>query len=128
MHSYGISPERFQSDAGLNAFWNVLSVNKDKYGETFVSAMEAKNYPFFGLQFHPEKLFSIFSSSYDGKMNRSWSALNISKFFSNFFVGLARSNTNTFANSSLDLENELVENFKFFRTPQTDWRDDIYIF
>ena len=39
----------------MDQFWDILSVNKDVNGLEFVSTIEAKNYPIFGTQFHPEK-------------------------------------------------------------------------
>ena len=62
-HECGITPEHFANNAKLTAFYNVLSTNKDKKGVAFVSTMEAKNYPIFGTQWHPEKIM-LFVFSY----------------------------------------------------------------
>lgn len=35
--------------------FDVLSVNDDKKGRTFVSTIEGKKLPFYGVQWHPEK-------------------------------------------------------------------------
>ena len=40
---------------GLGSFWDVLGTNEDAKGVTFVSLAEAKAFPFFAAQFHPEK-------------------------------------------------------------------------
>ena len=37
------------------SMFDVLSTNKDKKGTAFVSTIEAKKYPFYGVQWHPEK-------------------------------------------------------------------------
>ena len=39
----------------MEKFWQVFSVNHDNEGTEFISAMEAKEFPFFATQFHPEK-------------------------------------------------------------------------
>jgi len=39
----------------LREFFDILTINSDKSGKTFVSAIEAKDFPFYGVQFHPEK-------------------------------------------------------------------------
>lgn len=42
-------------NARLSAMFDVLSVNDDKQGRTFVSTIEGKKLPFYGVQWHPEK-------------------------------------------------------------------------
>lgn len=39
----------------MRTTWDVLSVNLDREGKEFVSSMEAKRYPFYATQFHPER-------------------------------------------------------------------------
>lgn len=39
----------------VRSFFDILTINNDKNGRSFVSSIEAKNYPFYGVQFHPEK-------------------------------------------------------------------------
>ena len=39
----------------LYDFFEPLAYNKDLAGTKFLSAMMAKHYPFYGVQFHPEK-------------------------------------------------------------------------
>ena len=40
---------------GMEKFWNPLSVNWDMHGLKYLSTLEAKEYPFVAVQFHPEK-------------------------------------------------------------------------
>jgi gamma-glutamyl hydrolase len=54
-HHYGIFPEHFAATEALSSFYDILSLNKDRQGVEFVSTMEAKKYPIFGTQWHPEK-------------------------------------------------------------------------
>ena len=50
----------------MDQFWDILSVNKDVNGLEFVSTIEAKNYPIFGTQFHPEKNAYEWAPKYPG--------------------------------------------------------------
>jgi gamma-glutamyl hydrolase len=54
-HGAGITPEHFKSYSKLDATFSVLSTSFDRNGVEFVSTMEAYNYPFYGVQWHPEK-------------------------------------------------------------------------
>jgi gamma-glutamyl hydrolase len=54
-HHYGIYPDHFYSTETLSSFYDVLSLNQDRQGIEFVSTMEAKKYPIYATQWHPEK-------------------------------------------------------------------------
>merc|ERR1712183_490038 len=57
-HQRGISPEAFVSDRLLSSMFKIISTNIDRLGKPFVSTIEAKNttmFPFYGVQWHPEK-------------------------------------------------------------------------
>ena len=54
-HKGGIIPKRFSESQKLVDFYRSLSTNEDKKGVTFISTVEAKKYPFYGVQWHPEK-------------------------------------------------------------------------
>jgi gamma-glutamyl hydrolase len=54
-HSQCLTPENFARFETLQNFWYVLSTNKDWDGVEFISLMEAKHYPMWGSQYHPEK-------------------------------------------------------------------------
>ena len=52
---YGLHPDKFQTDKQLASMFTATAYSYDKLNQPFVSAMESKNYPFFGVSFHPEK-------------------------------------------------------------------------
>lgn len=54
-HHYGIYTEHFEKTDSLSSFFNVLSTNKDRKGDEFISTIEAYDYPIYGTQWHPEK-------------------------------------------------------------------------
>lgn len=98
-HGYCLTEQNF-TRFGLDNDWNVLTINKDKNGLQFISSLESKNYPFYGVQFHPEKNMFEFKST--AKIPHSWNATKVSQYFANFFIEEARKNDHSFP----DLEAE----------------------
>ena len=54
-HMMGLSPEKFKSSGLLNSAYKIVSWNYDRKGKKFVSTIEGKIYPFYGVQWHPER-------------------------------------------------------------------------
>jgi gamma-glutamyl hydrolase len=54
-HEYGISPADFLQNNNLRRFYNVLATSIDDKGKEYVAAIEAKYYPVYGVQWHPER-------------------------------------------------------------------------
>ena len=92
----------------LDAFWNIITTNKDKQGVEFVSSFEAKNYSFFGVQFHPEKNTYEWSPTYN--IDRSLDAIRLQQFLANKFVNASRQNSHTFPNQTY-LNSLLIYNY-----------------
>jgi hypothetical protein len=62
--------------------WHILSVNRYE-GFEFISSIEHKKYPFYGVQFHPEK------NAFEWKIEsipHSADAILVEQFYGNFFV------------------------------------------
>ena len=54
-HKLGISPTRFRKHKNLDNFYRIVSTSKDRKGREFVSTIEGRYYPFYGVQWHPER-------------------------------------------------------------------------
>jgi imidazoleglycerol phosphate synthase glutamine amidotransferase subunit HisH len=54
-HKMGLSPSDFKKSKMLHRFYKIISTNKDRKGKEFVSTIEARDYPFYGVQWHPER-------------------------------------------------------------------------
>ncbi len=54
-HQRGITPSQFMQDKNLTDMFHVTSTNFDLDGREFVSTIEARDFPFYGVQYHPEK-------------------------------------------------------------------------
>lgn len=72
-------------------FLDIVAKNKDKKGLEYVSAIKFKKYPFYGVQFHPEKPNFEWL---DETIPHGELAINASTHFSNTFINEARKNRN----------------------------------
>lgn len=69
--------------AGIAEKLNVLSMNTVD-DVTFVSSMESTKYPFYGVQFHPEK--NLYEWVNGKKIPHNMQAVLVTQYFANFFV------------------------------------------
>jgi gamma-glutamyl hydrolase len=53
-HNFGLSPTQFLKSKNLREFYNIVGINYDRKNQPFISIIESYNYPFYGIQFHPE--------------------------------------------------------------------------
>ncbi|XP_077980799.1 gamma-glutamyl hydrolase-like [Glandiceps talaboti] len=97
-HSWGLTPKNYTKNSKLSNFYQVISTNVDEKGLEFISVMEAIKYPFYGVQWHPEK--NIFEWSVKEHMNHSKDAVTISLYMANFMVNEARQSHHTFPNKA----------------------------
>jgi len=104
-HAWGVTPEEFSTIPKLANFFNVLSTNKDRAGKVFVSTIEAKNYPIFASQWHPEK--NQFEWNPTEAIAHSLTAIQSMQYMADFFVNQARQNTRHYSADSL-LEKRLI--------------------
>lgn len=92
-HHFCVLTENF-TDLGLNNDWKILSTNKDMDGLEFVSAVEHKHYPYYAVQFHPEK--NVYEWPSSKAILHTRNAIKASQFFAEFFVDEARQSTHSF--------------------------------
>ena len=107
-HNWCLSPSNF-SNFKMNEFWNVLSTNHDKNGFEFISLLEAKDYPIWGSQFHPEKHAYEWTLHYP-KIPHDLKSIHAGAFFAEFFVEETRKNGHTFSDRQSE-ESHLIYNF-----------------
>jgi len=82
-HNYSINIETFQSHPTLNEMFNVLTTTIYK-NNTFLSTIQSKTRPFFGLAWHPEK--PNFEWVNHQKIIRNPESIIIGNSISKFFV------------------------------------------
>ncbi|KAM4617082.1 gamma-glutamyl hydrolase [Polymixia lowei] len=87
-HQYGITVKTFQENEKLHNFFTILSTNIANNGAHFVSTMEGKRYPFYGVQWHPE----VNRFQWDPKRHfpHSANAVQVASLLAEFFVNEGR--------------------------------------
>ncbi|KAG7237421.1 hypothetical protein INR49_032393 [Caranx melampygus] len=83
-HHYGLEVQTFQENEKLRNFFSILSTNVAENDVHFVSTLEGKRYPFYGVQWHPE----VNRFQWDKKLNfpHSAHAVQLSSLLAEFFV------------------------------------------
>uniref|UniRef100_A0AAQ6A4M4 folate gamma-glutamyl hydrolase n=1 Tax=Amphiprion ocellaris TaxID=80972 RepID=A0AAQ6A4M4_AMPOC len=83
-HHFGVTVQNFQENKKLNSFFSLLSTNVAENGAHFISTIEGKRYPFYGVQWHPE----VNRFQWDRKKNypHSARAVQLSSLLAEFFV------------------------------------------
>ncbi|KAM3966442.1 gamma-glutamyl hydrolase A-like [Aphomia sociella] len=107
-HQFCIIDENLKSH-NLVKDWRVSSHSTDDKGVVFIATIENKRYPFYGVQFHPEKI------SFEWKLKKdiphSFDAVKANRYFMDFFVQECRKSIHAFQNE--DEENSyLIYNYQ----------------
>jgi gamma-glutamyl hydrolase len=119
-HVSGFQPKTFADNANLKKFFRVLSTNTDGNGSSFVSTIEAVQYPISGTHWHPEK--NNFEWGQIGKLGykaipHSAPAVLLSQYMANNFVSRARKSRHGFASVEAE-QKALISNFPTVSDPQ----------
>ena len=97
-HQWCLTPQNF-TKYNMDNFWTLLATGNDRNGLEFVAVIEAKDYPIWGTQFHPEKNSFEWTLKYPD-IPHSLDAIKSASFFSNFFVEQSRKSQHSFENRS----------------------------
>lgn len=107
-HHYGLTVETFQKHEILHNFFTMLSTNIAVNGLRFVSTMEAKRYPFYGVQWHPEGNAFLWSRGLN--FSHSAHAVHLSSLMAEFLVSEGRKSSHHFDNPAEEASS-LIYNF-----------------
>ncbi|CAG9812107.1 unnamed protein product [Chironomus riparius] len=88
--------------------WSVISTNRDWNNLEFISSIEHKAYPFYGVQFHPEK--NLYEWVQNKNISHTANAIKASQYFSQFFVNQARKSNHKFKDS-MTVDSYVIYNF-----------------
>lgn len=105
-HKYSLTLEAFEANEKLRSFYRLISTNTDPQGITFVSTMEALQYPIYGTQWHPEANRFIWKESLDAP--HCPLGVRMSYLLADFFINEARRNLHRFA-SKEEEESALID-------------------
>ncbi|XP_028854553.1 gamma-glutamyl hydrolase [Denticeps clupeoides] len=106
-HSWSLSLQNYSRNAKLKRFYRVLTTNSDGKKE-FVSTVEAYRYPFYAVQWHPEK--SPFEWVDKPGMIHSVTAVRASFYTASFFISEAMKSQHRFSSPSVE-EKALIYNY-----------------
>merc|ERR1712198_523180 len=76
----------------------------------YISTIEAKKYPFVGVQFHPEKNIFEWATNTVGNIPHNKHAVSIALYFSTYFINMARRSHHSFPTREIE-EKNLIYNF-----------------
>ncbi|KAM3867446.1 gamma-glutamyl hydrolase [Diretmus argenteus] len=93
-HHYGVTVKTFQENEKLDKFFTILSTNIARNRAHFVSTIEGKRYPFYGVQWHPE----VNRFQWDSKLHypHSPNAVRVSSLLAEFFGNEGRRSLHCF--------------------------------
>jgi len=97
-HEFGITPKHFNNVPGLVNFFDALSTNEDMKGTPFISTIEAKKYPIYGTQWHPE--IAVFE--WVLKSEHSADSIEVNTWMGRFFINECRKNDNHFIDADAE--------------------------
>lgn len=106
-HSWSLSLQNYSRNAKLKMFYKILSTNTDGKID-FISTMEANRYPFYAVQWHPEK--SPFEWVDKPGMTHLGSAVRASFYTASFFISEAMKSFHHFSSPSEE-DKALIYNF-----------------
>ncbi|XP_060083766.1 gamma-glutamyl hydrolase-like [Ylistrum balloti] len=124
LHDYGLTPQNFSENCLLNTFYCVMSTNFDRNGKEYISSMEAVNYPFYGVQFHPEK--NVYNWDLHFVNNHDAHAIQVAHYFADFFLAEARQSYHSFPTVNEEVR-ALIDNHQPVFS-EDDTFQDIYYF
>lgn len=115
-HHYCVTEDDFKK-FGLDQDWTVISTNKDKNGLDFISTVEHKKYPYYGVQYHPEKnLYEWYESS---TILHTANAVQASQYFAQFFIEESRKSLHKFKTAG-ETNRFLIYNFPAYFTGRNE--------
>lgn len=118
--------EKNLSWTGLSEKWKVLSTNVDeKLGLEFISWLVSEEFPFAGVQFHPEK--NAYEWRGDLRINHSPDAIRASRLFTDWLVSQASNNSHYFK-SGEEEKAALIYNYAPVYTRERLIYQQIYLF
>ncbi len=125
-HNLALPLKLFRENEKLGHFYRVITTNVDRNGVEFVSTMEAKKYPFYSVQWHPEKVSFEWCSI--KPIPHCAASIELSQYISNFFVQEARYSKHKFA-SEKEEKGLLIYNYNptYIGTESTIF-EQIYLF
>ncbi|XP_059216448.1 gamma-glutamyl hydrolase A [Stomoxys calcitrans] len=114
-HKYCITKQRLEMFK-IAKLWRVLATNEDENGLEFISIVEHKEFPFFGAQFHPERVMFEHMGPQD-HCHHCISCFKLNQYFARFFVDQCSKSDNRFANYDDELRHSIYNFPSIYTAP-----------
>ncbi|XP_063587694.1 gamma-glutamyl hydrolase-like [Penaeus indicus] len=126
-HHFCVTPKNF-SDFGVDKVYRPLAYSCDKRGVEYVAMAEGKDFPFFAVQFHPEKApYEWTTAPGHNEIPHTRVAVHLSAFLADVFISKARRSTHRFANATEESAS-LIYNFPALYTGAKSPLEQVYVF
>ncbi|XP_051878628.1 gamma-glutamyl hydrolase-like [Pristis pectinata] len=123
-HKWSLSVKTFTSNTKLKNFYKILATNTDSQKIEFISTMEARRYPIYAVQWHPEK--NPYEWNPKKSIPHSSNAVKLAWYMADFFVNEARKNWHHFPNETEE-EKALIYNYVPVYTGNFSGFEQIYL-
>jgi anthranilate/para-aminobenzoate synthase component II len=121
-HHYGFFENNFKNEGFLNEKFDILATSKPKNtNDNIVAMIKMKNYPIFGVQFHPEK--SNFESKIRSKQNQQ--NIDINNKLADFFI--KNTPERNLSEEYLELYNNYRNNLQNYIIRQVGPFDELFV-
>ena len=105
-HTWMLTTATFNSNPYLSQFFTFLTLSYSINGQyQFISSFEAKDYPIYAIQFHPEN--NNFDHSMTHNRTVSMESTRVSQLFADFFVNECRKNGHHFDSPEEELKYDM---------------------
>ncbi|KAG7332015.1 hypothetical protein KOW79_003849 [Hemibagrus wyckioides] len=124
-HHYGVTEQVFVGNEKLSSFFTILSINQAENGAVFVSSMEGKKYPFYGVQWHPEVNRFQWNPHYT--FPHSKNAVQVSSLLAQFLANEGRRSSHHFSQPEEESQ-ALIYNYNPVYTANVSAYEQVYFF
>jgi len=125
-HGWCLTKTNF-NESDLRNKYKILAINHDEENLEYISIVEGIHYPFYGVQFHPEKpLFEFVSKKNHCNIPHDNDAIQSGQYFANFFLNECRKSNHVF-NSDMHRD-RLIYNFQPNYTIDFENFEQMYFF
>jgi gamma-glutamyl hydrolase len=121
-HEHGVAPSTYFNST-LSQFYKVLATGRDLNNTEYIALIEARDYPIYGNQYHPEK--NVFEWTTSSPIPHNATAVASTSYYSSYFVAEARRNDLSFGSESA-LKPYLIYNYQPYFLD--GYFDQIYVF
>lgn len=97
--------------------FEVTAISYMPDGRPFVASIEGRKYPIFGTQFHPEQAVLFYGPN---NADHSWLSIQLNRHFADYFVYLARHNTNSLGDFQT-AQQQIIDNYDVIVSKEGTW-------